>query len=95
MNKTNLYLQQAEEVETEIFEQEKILLSRKTLRVVSLNEVAAILWDAMATPIKANELLDMMLEAFPSRSSSGLETELSQLIAQLLQEELIQRCPPG
>ena len=78
MDKTDLYLQQAEDVEAETFEQERVLLSRKTLRVVRLNEVAAILWDAMATPIKANELLDMMVEAFPSGSPSEFEAELRQ-----------------
>lgn len=95
MDKTKLYLQQAKDVEAETFEQEKILLSRKTLRVVSLNEVAAILWDAMATPIRSDDLLDMMVEAFPSGSPNELEAELGQLITQLSQEELIQHNPPG
>ena len=95
MDKTDLYLQQADDVEAEYFEQEKILLSRKTLRVVSLNEAAAILWDAMATPIRADELFEMMVEAFPSGSARELEAQLKQLLTQLSQEELIQRSLPG
>ncbi len=66
---TCLY-QRSPDADEERLDDELILLHRKTLQVRVLNSTATVLWDAMVIYHTAQELADLMLEAWPAMDAS-------------------------
>ena len=80
---------QVEDVEEEPFDNDLILLSPVTQQVLSLNQSAAVLWEALRRWISAEELVQLMLEAFPDRSNKEVTTEVNTLLETLCTAGLI------
>jgi hypothetical protein len=89
LNDMAVQYRSSHDVESESFEGDLILLSSVSLNVVSLNETAAILWEALAWPCSAANLIDLMLEAFPARPIDDITREVKTLINRLANEGLI------
>lgn len=81
--------QQADDVEQETFEDDLILMHRRTLRAVALNPTAAVLWEALAWQMSAADLLDLLTSAFPDQPRDALETALHETLALLDDHDLI------
>lgn len=77
----------AGDVLSELFQDERILLSRKTNLVVSLNQTAQVIWDALALGISQSEAVQMMREA--SASSPEIEKEIEELFKSLMENGFV------
>ena len=75
---------QCSDVVLETFEDDTLLLSPETHRVVSLNATGKIFWDALAAGVSVEDCGDMMAEA----SGNLLSTEASAQIEKFFQELL-------
>ena len=77
--------------EQEQFENDTILLHGETGQVIVLNEVAAVLWQALAWDHTPNDLLELLKEAQPLEPSEQLNEALSATLSQLLGGDFIQK----
>lgn len=84
---------QVVDIEVEPFDDDLVLMSPLTRQVLSLNETAAVLWEALKWRVSADELAQMMLEAFPGRSAEKVTLEVNTLLGELSAAGLIKRLP--
>jgi hypothetical protein len=74
----------SENIDTDIFEGELILMNLETREVLVFNETATILWTAIDLVNTRDKLLDLLREAMPGMQLSQLEGSLDELLDALL-----------
>lgn len=79
----------AGEILSETFEDDLVLLSRDTNRVLTLNETAQVFWDALEFGLSKAEACDLMKEAFENQPPSKIEAEIEALFAAFLEHGFI------
>lgn len=79
----------ADDIMSETFEGELVLLSRQTNRVLTLNETAQIFWDALEFGISMAEGCAFMREALTNQTDSQIEAEIEALFATFLEHGFI------
>lgn len=80
---------QASGVLGETLEDDRVLMHPDTLRVVLLNPVAAVLWDALAWPQSLADLTGLLAEAYPGEDPDHLRRQTRDTLARLLENGLI------
>lgn len=75
---------------SEALDDERVLMHQTTLKVVMLNPVAAVLWDAMQWPMSLSDLVDLQREAHPDASPENVLASTRETLLLLLENGLIQ-----
>lgn len=88
MNSQTVFIR-ADDILAETFEDELVLMSRHTNRVLTLNETAQVFWDALEFGISKDEGCNLMKEACTDQSESQIEAEIDTLFASFLEHGFI------
>ena len=73
-------------VEDEIF-----LVNPESDELYHLNATGAVLWRLFAEPTSAEDALTILCEAFPDVSRDRIEADVSELIGDLVEHDLLRR----
>ena len=85
----NTQYRQLAGVQSDIFEDELIMMHPESWRAIALNPVSAILWEALAWAQSPAQLLDLYLEASPQPDQKGAELLINDVLQLLLTHEFI------
>jgi hypothetical protein len=88
MNSQTVFIR-ADDILAETFEDELVLMSRHTNRVLTLNATAQVFWDALEFGISKDEGCNLMKEACTDQSESQIEAEIATLFASFLEHGFI------
>ena len=78
-----------DDIRAEPFENDLVLLSRRTKRVLTLNETAQVFWDALEFGISKAACCQLMKDASADQSDSQTEAEIDNLFAVFLEHGFI------
>jgi hypothetical protein len=82
------------EVDEETFEEELLLLHRTQRTVLALNPAAATLWEALRWPQSADDLVQLLVAAWPNQGIEWARTEVDAALAPLVDHQFILRVDP-
>jgi hypothetical protein len=91
---TGVVYRRSAEVDEETFEDELLLLHRSNRAVLALNQAAASLWQALRWPQSADDLIQLLLAAWPNQSVEWARTEVTAALAPLVDHQFIERVDP-
>ena len=80
---------QCSDVVLETFEDDTLLLSQETHRVISLNATGKIFWDALAAGASVEDCADMLAEASGTLLSTEALTQIEIFFQELLESGMI------
>ena len=62
------------------FEQDLVIMHRQTQDTLMLNSTAAAIWEALQWPQSADDLADLLSEAFPDQPREHLASQVEQAL---------------
>ncbi|MGN7613360.1 PqqD family peptide modification chaperone, partial [Magnetococcales bacterium HHB-1] len=82
-------LKKAQNIESEILDDELILMNISNRRVTALNATAQVLWQALDLFQTPEELLTLLEEALPDQSRETLEASIEEMLNSLVEQEFL------
>ena len=86
--------QRSPEVEEETFEEDLLLLHRGRRSVLTLNQAAAVLWEALRWPHSDSDLAALIIEACPGTTMESALSQVLEVLQPLLEGGFVIRVAP-
>jgi hypothetical protein len=86
--------QRSPDVDEETFEEDLLLMHRQRRSVLTLNQAAAVLWEALRWPHSDFDLAALIVEACPGTTMESALSQVSGVLQLLLEGDFVIRVAP-
>jgi len=78
-----------QDTDEETFGDDLVVMNAKTQAVVTLNGTARVVWESLAAPVTADDLVALFVAAFPETDAAMLERDVEAALATLIEAGLV------